>query len=206
VVSTTPLNVLLFEVKVVEIHDKRFCFELISSQRSEVVQAESEEDMKEWIKTFENAKQFALSLNGDELKKIQEDLYSPPRPLVNEEKGNEQIFIPDPGSFVFPDQASKRRNAELHGYMRSVPETDYVLTAFSCALVRDFLIQGKIYLTQNRICFYSNIISFITVLVIEIKDILTVEKDEHTLYTNIIINAKDNQVRKQANRYLAVHV
>ena len=31
----------------------------------------------------------------------------------------------------------------------------------SCSLQKDMLYQGKLYITQNRLCFYSSIIGFV---------------------------------------------
>ena len=51
-----PLDVILCEVKVIENVDKRFTFTVISAKKSFVFQAESEEEMNDWMKTFETAK------------------------------------------------------------------------------------------------------------------------------------------------------
>lgn len=53
------LHVLLCEIKPWD-GDRRHCFEVATSRRSLVYQAETEEDMRDWLRVFENAKAFAL--------------------------------------------------------------------------------------------------------------------------------------------------
>ena len=69
----------------------------------------------------------------------------------------------DRHSLKYPDTTFERRNEELHTVLRSVPADDYVLDSFPSALQKENVaIQGRVYLTQNRICFYSNILSSVT--------------------------------------------
>ena len=35
---------------------------------------------------------------------------------------------------------------------------------YSCAMQKDILVQGRLYLTQNWICFYANILKWETVV------------------------------------------
>lgn len=53
------LHVLLCEIKPWD-GDRRHCFEVATSRRSLVYQAETEEDMRDWLRVFDNAKAFAL--------------------------------------------------------------------------------------------------------------------------------------------------
>ena len=55
----------------------------------------------------------------------------------------------------------ERKNVELHQCLKSIPESDFVLDVFPAALQKDIAIQGKCFLTQNRVCFYSNILGFV---------------------------------------------
>lgn len=56
---SAELHVLLCEVKVAD-GDRRNCFEVHTSSRTNLFQAESEEDMRDWIRVIENAKGHAL--------------------------------------------------------------------------------------------------------------------------------------------------
>jgi hypothetical protein len=41
---------------------------------------------------------------------------------------------------------------------------EFIEIAFTCAYQKDIAIQGKLYVTQNRLCFHSNILGFVTVV------------------------------------------
>ncbi|KAI3643915.1 hypothetical protein MP228_010079 [Amoeboaphelidium protococcarum] len=74
------------------------------------------------------------------------------------------------------EYASEKRNAELHALFRSIPAEDPLIEDYSCALQREILIHGRLYLTKNHLAFNSNIFGFVTNLVISYADILTVER------------------------------
>ncbi|KAI9016441.1 GRAM domain-containing protein, partial [Phycomyces nitens] len=69
--------------------------------------------------------------------------------------------------------AAYDRNSDFHGLFRSVPENDPLLEDYKCALQKDILLQGHLYITENHICFNANIFGW---LVIAFSDILKVEK------------------------------
>jgi len=58
--------------------------------------------------------------------------------------------------------ASSKRNADFHGLFTSVPEDDYLIEDYGCALVREILIQGRLYVSENHVCFYANIFGWVT--------------------------------------------
>lgn len=67
--------------------------------------------------------------------------------------------------------ASSKRNADFHGLFTSVPEDDYLIEDYGCALVREILIQGRLYVSENHVCFYANIFGWVTnVSVREMQD------------------------------------
>lgn len=72
--------------------------------------------------------------------------------------------------------AVEARNEEFHNIFKSVPDDDRLLDDFSCALSREFLFQGRIYVSQFNICFNSNLLGWITNLVISLKDVVAMEK------------------------------
>ncbi|RKO90156.1 hypothetical protein BDK51DRAFT_30167, partial [Blyttiomyces helicus] len=64
--------------------------------------------------------------------------------------------------------------------------------AFSCSFQKkEIAVQGKIYLTQNRICFHSNILGFITNLVIMLKDVTSITRVKGTFYNSIVVATAD---------------
>jgi len=72
--------------------------------------------------------------------------------------------------------ASNKRNADFHELFSAVPEGDYLIEDYGCALQREILIQGRLYISENHVCFHANIFGWITDLVIPMYDILLLEK------------------------------
>ena len=73
--------------------------------------------------------------------------------------------------------ASKKRNRDFHQLFRSVPEDDYLIEDYSCALQRDIILAGRIYVSEGHICFSSNILGWVTTLVIRFDEVVSVEKE-----------------------------
>ena len=73
--------------------------------------------------------------------------------------------------------ATKKRNRDFHQLFRSVPEDDYLIEDYNCALQREILLAGRIYISEGHICFSSNILGWITTLVISFDEIVCVEKE-----------------------------
>ncbi|QSS65803.1 GRAM domain-containing protein [Histoplasma capsulatum] len=73
--------------------------------------------------------------------------------------------------------ASKKRNRDFHQLFRSVPEDDYLIEDYSCALQREIILAGRIYISEGHICFSSNILGWVTTLVISFDEIIAIEKE-----------------------------
>ncbi|KAE8149993.1 hypothetical protein BDV25DRAFT_118824 [Aspergillus avenaceus] len=73
--------------------------------------------------------------------------------------------------------ASKKRNRDFHSLFRSVPEDDYLIEDYSCALQREIILAGRIYVSEGHICFSSNILGWVTTLVISFDEIVAIEKE-----------------------------
>lgn len=78
--------------------------------------------------------------------------------------------------------ASNKRNADFHELFQNIPEGDYLIEGssnfidtevrvltfglnhadYGCALQREILIQGRLYISENHICFHANIFGWIT--------------------------------------------
>lgn len=72
--------------------------------------------------------------------------------------------------------ASAERNAEFHGLFKNVPDTERLLDDFSCALSREFLYQGRIYISETHLCFSSSLLGWIAKVVTPFKDVTYMEK------------------------------
>lgn len=72
--------------------------------------------------------------------------------------------------------ATDKRNEDFHALFPKSPKSERLLDDFSCALNREFLIQGRVYITPERVYFHSNLLGWVTSLDIEMRDIVTLEK------------------------------
>ncbi|CAL9729681.1 membrane-anchored lipid-binding protein Lam4p [Monosporozyma unispora] len=73
--------------------------------------------------------------------------------------------------------ASERKNAEFHKFFKnSAGPDEKLIQEYSCAYSKDILIQGKLYITNENIHFYSNILGYITNVTISFHEIVQVEK------------------------------
>ena len=70
----------------------------------------------------------------------------------------------------------KAKNSNFHKYFRNIPQSERLLEDYACALVKDILIQGRIYISQNWICFHANILSWETTLQIPVSKVREVKK------------------------------
>lgn len=73
--------------------------------------------------------------------------------------------------------ANRKRDKDYHQLFRSVPEDDHLLEDYSCALQRDIILAGRIYVSEGHICFSSNILGWVTNLIISFDEIVAIEKE-----------------------------
>ena len=84
--------------------------------------------------------------------------------------------------------ASSKRNKDFHQLFRSVPEDDYLIEDYSAALQRDILLHGRLYVSEGHVCFSSNILGWVTNLVISFDEIVAVEKKSTAMiFPNAIV-------------------
>jgi hypothetical protein len=72
--------------------------------------------------------------------------------------------------------ANPKRNRDFHNLFRSVPDDDYLIEDYSAALQREILLQGRLYISEGHICFSSNILGWVTNLVMSFDEVISVEK------------------------------
>ncbi|KAI9066552.1 hypothetical protein FKP32DRAFT_1622291 [Trametes sanguinea] len=72
--------------------------------------------------------------------------------------------------------ASNKRNQDFHELFPTVPEGDYLIDDYGCALQREILIQGRLYISENHVCFHANIFGWITDLSIPMSEVVSLEK------------------------------
>ncbi|XP_057402087.1 protein Aster-C isoform X2 [Balaenoptera acutorostrata] len=74
--------------------------------------------------------------------------------------------------------AYKDRNEEYKRQFTHLPETEKLIADYACALQRDILLQGRLYLSENWLCFYSNIFRWETTISIALKNITFMTKEK----------------------------
>jgi hypothetical protein len=72
--------------------------------------------------------------------------------------------------------APQRRNKDFHNTFKSVPEDDQLIEDYAAALQKEILLQGRLYVSEGHVCFWSNIFGYVTTLIISFDEIISVEK------------------------------
>ncbi|KAF7978032.1 hypothetical protein HWV62_1915 [Athelia sp. TMB] len=111
----------------------------------------------------------------------------------------EDMDIPVTGFAV----ASNKRNADFHELFPTIPEGDYLIEDYGCALQREILIQGRIYISENHICFHANIFGWITDLSIPIYEITALEKKMTAFVIPNAIQLTTRQAKYQFASFLS---
>uniref|UniRef100_A0A8C7YR96 GRAM domain containing 1c n=1 Tax=Oryzias sinensis TaxID=183150 RepID=A0A8C7YR96_9TELE len=92
----------------------------------------------------------------------------------------EEILDPQ-GLFIAAPQPPlwnyKQRLDEFKKLFRELPETEILIVDYPCALQRDILLQGRLYLSENWICFHSNVFRG-TKIMLTLKDVITMSREK----------------------------
>ncbi|KAM6909921.1 protein Aster-A [Xenentodon cancila] len=88
----------------------------------------------------------------------------------------------------------KQRNEDFRKIFKKLPDTERLIVDYSCALQKDILLQGRLYLSENWLCFYSNIFRWETTITILLKDVTTMTKEKTAkLIPNAIQISTENE-------------
>jgi hypothetical protein len=72
--------------------------------------------------------------------------------------------------------ANRKRNQDFHALFPQLDQHELLIEDFNCALQKEILVQGRLYLSEKHLCFYANIFGWVTNMVIPMMDMLAVEK------------------------------
>ncbi|XP_025601796.2 protein Aster-B-like [Athalia rosae] len=75
----------------------------------------------------------------------------------------------------------KSRSEDFKRIFKDVPDDERLVVDYSCALQRDILVHGRLYVSQNYICFYANIFSWETSVSLRWKDVASITKEKTAL-------------------------
>ncbi|KAI2648656.1 GRAM domain-containing protein 2A [Labeo rohita] len=63
----------------------------------------------------------------------------------------------DSQAVCFSSQTVSKYNSQYHKLFSAVPKEEILMKVYSCALLRDILLQGRLYISRNWLCFYANL-------------------------------------------------
>ncbi|PFX16245.1 GRAM domain-containing protein 1B [Stylophora pistillata] len=101
-----------------------------------------------------------------------------------------------PASFNQIFSSYKTKCGDFKRLFKELPESEQLIVDYSCALQRDILVHGRLYISQNWLCFYANIFGWETFVTIQCKDITSIKKEKTAL---VIPNAI--QVCTESEKY-----
>ncbi|KAM4618953.1 GRAM domain-containing protein 2A [Polymixia lowei] len=67
-------------------------------------------------------------------------------------------------------------NSQYHKLFQTVPKEEILMKVYSCALLRDILLQGRLYISRNWLCFYANLFGKDIKVVIPVVSVRLVKK------------------------------
>ncbi|CAM4955135.1 unnamed protein product [Rotaria socialis] len=90
----------------------------------------------------------------------------------------------------------RQRNEEFRKLFKELPIDERLIVDYSCAWQKDILIQGRIYLSQNYLCFYANILNWKTSLCLKFQDIVAIAREKTAKVIPNAIEIKSNKAEK----------
>lgn len=132
--------------------------------------------MKDWLQVFEAAKLNAMKLSQEGVIDLQDDTtLNDHRFTFDDEEWDETIPVSIvktmdgntlPPAFVhrkikYDDEDYERCDAEMVDVLKELAGGQ-LLDSFPGALMKNVNVRGRFYLTAANLCFYSNVLSFVT--------------------------------------------
>ncbi|CAF0818181.1 unnamed protein product [Rotaria sordida] len=102
---------------------------------------------------------------------------------------------------IQPFQSTYRqRNEEFRKVFKDVPNDERLIVDYSCAWQKEILIQGRMYISQNYLCFYANFLKWETSLCLKFKDIIGITREKTA---KVIPNAIEVRTNKNEKYFFA---
>ncbi|KAJ8417952.1 hypothetical protein AAFF_G00227950 [Aldrovandia affinis] len=67
-------------------------------------------------------------------------------------------------------------NGQYHKLFQTVPPAEILMKVYSCAFLRDILLQGRLYISRNWLCFYANLFGKDIKVIIPVASVRLVKK------------------------------
>ncbi|RXM98300.1 Zinc finger protein 609 [Acipenser ruthenus] len=75
-----------------------------------------------------------------------------------------------------PVQTVNKYNTQYHKLFQCLPKEEVLMKVYSCALLRDILLQGRLYISKNWLCFHANLFGKDIKVAIPVVSVLLVKK------------------------------
>ena len=95
------------------------------------------------------------------------------------------------------------KNKEMHRLFKDLADTEKVIDDYSCSLAKEILIQGRLYVSQNWLCFYSNIFTIENKLIIPFANVTAVTKERTALVIPNAITISANGAKYGFSSFVA---
>ncbi|XP_051943558.1 GRAM domain-containing protein 2B-like isoform X2 [Hippocampus zosterae] len=86
-----------------------------------------------------------------------------------------------------------KHNRNFHRLFKEIPEGEKLTHTFTCALQKEVLYHGKLYISENNVCFFSSVLLKETKVVIPTSNIQEVKKQNSALSMLSIQTADDEK-------------
>lgn len=111
------------------------------------------------------------------------------RASLEQPKGNDEEQKPSGSSSTY-----KQRSEEFRKIFKELPESEKLIVDYACALQKEILLQGRIYLSESCLCFHSNIFRWETTICLQLRDITSMTKEKTArLIPNAIQVSTENE-------------
>ncbi|XP_038072210.1 GRAM domain-containing protein 2B-like isoform X2 [Patiria miniata] len=74
------------------------------------------------------------------------------------------------------EMSNESRNRQFHKLFSFIPTEETVIVSYSCALVKEIMFHGRMFISQNWICFHSHIFTYETQVTIKMSSITSISK------------------------------
>ena len=188
IASFPASNILLYEIRADDKQDRRFTFEIFSIKRSYVLQAETDEEMASWVSIFERAKSSVIArgmnieneINIDSKLNDEDEWTIEKKSLLTKMSSFVDQSLPvdskQEPTLEYSESAFELKNDEMHN-LCNLPQNEFYMESFSATLIGDKQSLGRVYLTQNKLCFYANCLDETINLQLLLSDVKSVSME-----------------------------
>ncbi|XP_010895853.1 GRAM domain-containing protein 2B [Esox lucius] len=137
------------------------------------------------VKKGSKTKKLEKTRKAISLEEAQLELQQPSRTMSRQASIRSQMFDVDKGFERTESGGSQssfiKHNKTFHKLFPDIPESEDLLHAYICALQKEVLYHGRLYITKHHACFHSSVLLKDTKLVIPVTSVRIVKKQNTAL-------------------------